>query len=215
MANARELGELGRRFLERTQPSLEAQIANLADEIAYNNHDVDDGLRSGLISLDDLLGLEGFGRHYRAVRQAYPGLERRRMVSETIRRMIDDLITDLTATTAARIAEHRPASADDVRRAPPLAGFSERMRREADELKRFLFERLYRHYQVMRMMNKARRVVRELFDAFLDEPRLLPPDYRRADGARQARAIADYIAGMTDRYAMREHRRVFDLGEPY
>ena len=215
VANARELGELGRRFLERTQPSLEAQIANLADEIAYNNHDVDDGLRSGLISLDDLLGLEGFGRHYRAVRQAYPGLERRRMVSETIRRMIDDLITDLTATTAARIAEHRPASADDVRRAPPLAGFSERMRREADELKRFLFERLYRHYQVMRMMNKARRVVRELFDAFLDEPRLLPPDYRRADGARQARAIADYIAGMTDRYAMREHRRVFDLGEPY
>jgi len=214
-AHARELGELGRRFLDRTQPSLEAQVANLADEIAYNNHDVDDGLRSGLISLDALLELEGFGRHYGAVRQAYPDLERRRMIAETIRRMIDALITDLTATTAARIAEHRPRSVDDVRGAPPLAGFSERMRREADELKRFLFERLYRHYQVMRMMNKARRVVRELFGAFLDEPRLLPPDYRRADGKGQARAIADYIAGMTDRYAMREYKRVFEIGEPY
>lgn len=211
VAHARQLGDVGERFLNRTQPSLEAQLANLADEIAYNNHDVDDGLRSGLITLEQLQDVAIFERHYTAVQARYPQLASRRVVSETIRRMINALIVDLTATSLARIQAHAPQSVDDVRRAPPLAGFSEQVRREADELKKFLFDNLYRHYRVLRMTRKARRIVRELFEVFLDDPRLLPPDYQRVKDADQARAISDYIAGMTDRYAIREHRRLFDM----
>jgi len=210
-AHARQLGEVGRRFLERTQPSLEAQLANLADEVAYNNHDIDDGLRSGLLTLDQMQEVAFFARHYAEVARQYPQLAPRRAISETIRRMINTLITDLTATTRERIAAHAPASSDDVRAAPPLAGFSDAVRREADELKKFLFDNLYRHYQVMRMTAKMRRVVRELFVAFQDDPRLLPPDYRRDGNTEQARAISDYVAGMTDRYAIREHRRLFEI----
>ncbi|MGN6580857.1 MAG: deoxyguanosinetriphosphate triphosphohydrolase [Bordetella sp.] len=210
-AHARQLGEVGRRFLERTQPSLEAQLANLADEVAYNNHDIDDGLRSGLLTLDQLQEVAFFARHYAEVAQRYPQLAPRRAISETIRRMINTLIVDLTATTRERIAAQAPASSDDVRAAPPLAGFSDAVRREADALKKFLFDNLYRHYQVMRMTAKMRRVVRELFVAFQDDPRLLPPDYRRDGKTAQARAISDYIAGMTDRYAIREHRRLFEI----
>ena len=202
---------MGERFLSRTQPSLEAQLANLADEVAYNNHDIDDGLRSGLITLEQLQDVSIFQRHHAQVLDRYPGLASRRAVAETIRRMINTLITDLTQTSLARIRDVAPASADDVRRAPPLAGFSDVIRREADELKKFLFDNLYRHYRVLRMTTKARRIVRELFAAFLDDPRLLPPDYRRAAFNEQARAIADYIAGMTDRYAIREHKRLFDM----
>ncbi|MFQ1063031.1 deoxyguanosinetriphosphate triphosphohydrolase [Bordetella trematum] len=211
-AHARQLGEVGQRFLDRTQPSLEAQLANLADEIAYNNHDIDDGLRSGLLTLEQLGEVDFFARHYAEVRARYPALAARRATAETVRRMINTLIMDLTATSQARIAEAAPASADDVRRAPPLAAFSEPVRREADALKKFLFDNLYRHYQVLRMTTKARRIVRELFQAFLDDPRLLPPDYRRDTDNGQARAIADYIAGMTDRYAIAEHRRLFEMG---
>lgn len=211
-AHARQLGEVGKRFLDRTQPSLEAQLANLADEIAYNNHDIDDGLRSGLLTLEQLGEVDFFARHYAEVRAHYPALAARRATAETVRRMINTLIMDLTATSQARIAEAAPASADDVRSAPPLAAFSEPVRREADALKKFLFDNLYRHYQVLRMTTKARRIVRELFQAFLDDPRLLPPDYRRDTDNGQARAIADYIAGMTDRYAIAEHRRLFEMG---
>ena len=210
-AHARQLGKVGRRFLERTQPSLEAQLANLADEVAYNNHDIDDGLRSGLLTLDQMQEVAFFARHYAEVARQYPQLAPRRAISETIRRMINTLIIDLTATTRERIAAHAPASSDDVRAAPPLAGFSDAVRREADELKKFLFDNLYRHYQVMRMTAKMRRVVRELFVAFQEDPRLLPPDYRRDANTAQARAISDYIAGMTDRYAIREHRRLFEI----
>ena len=196
-AHARQLGAVGERFLSRTQPSLEAQLANLADEVAYNNHDIDDGLRSGLITLEQLQDVSIFQRHHAQVLDRYPGLASRRAVAETIRRMINTLITDLTQTSLARIRDVAPASADDVRRAPPLAGFSDVIRREADELKKFLFDNLYRHYRVLRMTTKARRIVRELFAAFLDDPRLLPPDYRRAAFNEQARAIADYIAGLS------------------
>ena len=210
--HARQLGAVGERFLDRTQPSLEAQLANLADEVAYNNHDVDDGLRSGLITLEQLQEVGIFARHYAEVARRYPQLAPRRATSETIRRMINTLIVDLTATSLARIRDHAPASADDVRRAPPLAGVSAAGRREADELKKFLFDNLYRHYRVVRMTTKAQRIVRELFQAFLGDPRLLPPDYRREQPQDQARAISDYIAGMTDRYAIREHRRLFEMG---
>lgn len=211
VAHARRLGEVGLRFLDRTQPSLEAQIANLADEIAYNNHDIDDGLRSGLITIEQLQMLEIFSTHYSQVMRKYPNLERRRAIAETIRGMINTLVVDLTETTLANIREHDPQDADAVRAAPPLAAFSASMRAQADALKSFLLTNLYRHYRVMRMTTKARRIVRELFVAFLNEPRLLQDEYRREGEAAQARAIADYIAGMTDRYAIREHRTLFSM----
>lgn len=207
--HARLLGEVGERFLNGTQASLEAQLANLADEIAYNNHDIDDGLRSGLITVQQLLHLEIFAVHYAQVRRQYPNVEQKRLVSEVIRAMINTLVLDLTRQTEARIAELRPSSADAVRAGPPLAAFSDNIRAQADALKKFLLDNLYRHSQVIRMTNKARRIVRELFQAFIEDPRLLADEYRREDPIEQARAIADYIAGMTDRYAIREHRAIF------
>ena len=211
--NARRLGALGERFLLRRQPSLEAQVANLADEIAYNNHDIDDGLRSGLLTLAQLDEVPVFARHARAVRAGHPGIGERRMIHETVRRMINALVVDLIAESRRRIDTAAPASVDDVRAAPPLVAFSEPVRTEADALKAFLRDHLYRHFQVMRMTEKARRVVRELFEAFLNEPRLLPTDHRQRAGHDGPRAIADYVAGMTDRYAMKEHRRLFAVGE--
>lgn len=209
--HARLLGDVGERFLARGQPSLEAQIANLADEIAYNNHDIDDGLRSGLIGIEQLQGLEIFASHEAQVRKRYPNIERKRLVAEIIRAMINTLVIDLTDTTLANIQAHRPDGVDAVRQSPPLAAFSVPMRRQADELKAFLMENLYRHYRVMRMTTKARVIVRDLFVGFLNDPRLLAEDYRRDDAVAQARAIADYIAGMTDRYAIREHRQLFHM----
>ena len=213
LAHARVLGDVGERFIDRTQPSLEAQLTNLADEIAYNNHDIDDGLRSGLLTVEQLQDVPIFARHFAQVLQTWPGIAQRRAVSETIRRMINTLIMDLTVTTAANLAKASPADAVAARRCGPLVAFSVPLRQEADALKKFLFENLYRHYKVMRMTNKARRIVRDLFGAFIHEPRLLPPDYRRDNDLAQARAIADYIAGMTDRYAIREHQRLFQMGD--
>ncbi|MFT0545425.1 deoxyguanosinetriphosphate triphosphohydrolase [Allopusillimonas ginsengisoli] len=211
-SHARTLGDVGERFLSRTQPSLEAQIANLADEIAYNNHDIDDGLRSGLITIEQLQVLEIFATHDAQVRSRYPGIDRRRLVCEVIRAMINTLVIDLTETTLANIRQHQPEHADDVRAAPPLAAFSPSMRAQADALKKFLLENLYRHYRVMRMTNKARKIVRDLFTAFIEQPRLLDDQHRRDDELSQARAIVDYIAGMTDRYAIREHTQLFSMG---
>jgi dGTPase len=209
--HARELGEVAARFLDGSQPSLEAQLTNLADEIAYNNHDIDDGLRSGLITVPQLLDLEIFARHHEQVRRRYPDVDAKRLVSEVIRAMINTLVLDLTQTTAANIARLRPDSVDAVRAGPPLAAFSDELRAQADALKHFLLNNLYRHAQVMRMTFKARRIVRDLFRAFLDDPRLLAVEYRRDDAVAQARAIADYIAGMTDRYAAREHHALFRM----
>lgn len=213
--NARLLGPVAIRFIERTQPSLEAQLTNLADEIAYNSHDIDDGLRSGLITIEQLQQVDFFARLYRDVQQAFPGLTGRRAIYETLRRLITALADDLITTSSALIADVAPSSLDDVRQAPPLIRFSDPIRKDATELKRFLRENLYRHYKVNRMRVKASRIVRELFDAFMAEPVLLPPDYHDKDGdaGKQARKIADYIAGMTDRYAIREHRRLFSLDE--
>lgn len=213
ITHAAQLGDVGERFLNRTQPSLEAQLANLADEIAYNNHDIDDGLRSGLLTIEQLQAVPIFERHFAEVTQRYPGIQPRRAIAETTRRMINTLVVDLTQTSAARIAEHAPQSVDDVRQAPALIGFSAGLRAEANALKRFLFENLYRHYRVLRMTTKAQRIVRELFVAFHADARLLPPDYRRDDPIAQARAIADYIAGMTDRYAIGEHKRMFEMSQ--
>jgi dGTPase len=213
--NARQLGDLGKRFLERTQPSLEAQLTNLADEIAYNNHDIDDGLRSGLITMAQMEQVDLFARHRRAVEEEFPGLAGRRALYETSRRMITVMATDVVATSSRLIAEAAPRSIDDVRASAPLIRFSDQMKADTTELKRFLHANLYRHYQVNRMRVKASRIVNDLFEAFMKDPVLLPPDYQVADGddGRQARKIADYIAGMTDRYAIREYRRIFSIDE--
>ncbi|MGI4848428.1 MAG: deoxyguanosinetriphosphate triphosphohydrolase [Janthinobacterium lividum] len=219
ITNARKLGAVGQRFIDRKLPTLEAQLANLADEIAYNNHDIDDGLRSGLITTAQLGEVDFHARHRREVEQLFPGISGKRATNETVRRMINALIVDLIDTSRERIKAAAPASVDDVRNAPALIAFSDRMRRDATQLKRFLHEKLYHHYLVNRMTSKARRIVTELFDAFMAEPALLPPAYLVADqqgsdvAMRQARRIADYIAGMTDRYAMREHKRMFMIDE--
>lgn len=212
LVHARQLGDVGQRFLDKTQPSLEAQLANLADEIAYNNHDIDDGLRSGLLTLNQLQSVPLFARHHAQVLNQWPSASSRRMVSETIRQMINTLIVDVTQTSALRLSQHQPVDADAARLCGPLIAFSDPVRQEADALKKCLMDHLYRHYKVMRMTAKARRIVRELFIAFIQDPRLLPPDYRRDEVSLQARAIADYIAGMTDRYAIREHHQLFDMG---
>jgi dGTPase len=211
LKNARMLGDVGERFIRRQRPGLEAQIANLADEIAYNNHDVDDGLRSGLLQMEQLSTVAIFRRHMRAALREFPRIEGRRLVHETVRRMIDTLVTDLVRQSARTIREYAPASADDVRRAPPMICFSTRISDEQTELKQFLRTNLYRHYRVSRMSSKARRIVTELFEAFLSEPGLLPPEFQSRAQTDTPRAIADYIAGMTDRYAMAEHRRLFAI----
>ncbi|MEN7528974.1 MULTISPECIES: deoxyguanosinetriphosphate triphosphohydrolase [unclassified Cupriavidus] len=212
--NAAALGELGRRFLEGAQPSLEAQLANLADEIAYNNHDIDDGLRSGLLTLEQLDEIPMWGRHRAEVMAAFPGINGRRVINETVRRMINTLIVDLIETTGRNIVAANPKTIDDVRAAGPLVSFSPKVHEEAQALKRFLFRHLYRHYLVMRMSAKAQRIITDLFGAFIQDPRLLPPQYQAAGhGTDQPRLIAHYIAGMTDRYAIREHRRIFAVSE--
>lgn len=209
LKNARTLGDVGERFIRKQRPSLEAQIANLADEIAYNNHDVDDGLRSGLISLEQLTETGIFSRHMKSALRDFPQLNGRRLVHETIRRMIGTLVTDLIRQSARNIRECEPRTLDDVRAAPPLIAFSEKIRNEQQELKHFLRSNLYQHYRVARMSAKARRIVTDLFSAFLDNPKLLPPEFQARAGADPARAISDYIAGMTDRYAILEYRRLF------
>lgn len=206
---ARTLGDVGARFIRRERPSLEAQLANVADEIAYNNHDVDDGLRSGLLELDRLAEVAIFARHMKAARNDFPELTGRRLVHETVRRMIDTLVTDLVRQTEKNIRAHKPRRVEEVRLAPPLVAFSDTLRREQQELKRFLRTHLYQHFRVARMSAKSRRVISELFDAFHTDPRLLPPEFQTRASEDTPRAIADYIAGMTDRYALLEHRRLF------
>jgi len=213
LENARLLGDLGERFLSRTQPSLEAQVCNLADEIAYNNHDVDDGLRAGLITLEQLVEVPLFAEHAADVRGHYPELSGRRLIHETIRRMINALVCDLIANTARNIAAHQPDDIAAVRRGPALVSFSEDLGAAQRNLKRFLRAHLYQHYQVRRMASKARRIVRDLFTAFTCDFRLLPPQYQAPADGERIRRVADYIAGMTDRYAIREHRRLFSVSE--
>jgi dGTPase len=211
--HAAQLGEVGERFLNNRRPSLEAQVANLADEIAYNNHDVDDGLRSGLLTLEQLSSVGLFAEHLSEVRANYPNLAERRVVHETVRRMINALVTDLIAQTVQNIRAQAPVNIESVRNAPPLVAFSKEMHELNRELKSFLRTHLYRHYRVMRMTAKARRIIGDLFQAFIEDPRLLPPQFSTTGESERARSVADYIAGMTDRYAIREHRRIFAIEE--
>ncbi|WP_029147787.1 deoxyguanosinetriphosphate triphosphohydrolase [Methylophilus sp. 5] len=214
--NAQLLGDVGERFLRGESPSLEAQVTNFADEIAYNNHDVDDGLRSGLITIQQLANIQLFAENMAEVKKLYGEIEEKRLVHETIRRMINVLVVDLCQQSQQAIASLSPASVDDVRKAPAyLVGFSQALDEKNLELKQFLRKHLYQHYRVNRMSAKARRIIDELFTAFMDNPALMPDEYQLAAKQNQARAVADYIAGMTDRYAIREHRRLFAVEESW
>jgi len=221
--NAHNLGEVGQRFINGTHPSLEAQLTNLADAIAYNSHDVDDGLRSGLITLQQLEEVTLFAEPYNEVIRLYPELNERRTTYEVVRRIINMQVSDLIETTKQILKQKQPDSINAVRQAgESLVLFSNNMHKNNLELKRFLHKNLYRHYRVHRMSSKAITIIHELFDTFMSDTRLLPPD--TAQKAKlldtelgisgKARAIADYIAGMTDRYAIREYQRLLDPLEP-
>ncbi|HSI54899.1 MAG TPA: deoxyguanosinetriphosphate triphosphohydrolase [Ramlibacter sp.] len=203
---AAEPDGVARRFLDRTQPGLEAQLCNLADEIAYNAHDIDDGVRSGLLTLEQLADVDLFDRFRRETLREFPALQGRRLLYEAIRRMLSAQVYDVIDATRARLVDASPASADEARRAPPLVKFGDEMAGQSIALKRFLMQNLYRHAQVMATTTHAKQVVRELFAAYVDDPRQMPPDF--AARADVARAVADYIAGMTDRFAAREHERL-------
>ncbi len=209
-----------------TWPSAEAQVASLADDIAYDSHDLDDGLRAGLFSLDDIATLPLVGPIVAALHGRYPGLERQRLINETIRRLVDAMVTDLLSETSERLAALRPGSPAQIRLARrAVVAFSPPMVEWERALRGFLFERMYRHYRVNRETSKARRVVRDLFTLFMTEPSCLPTEWQEylstsnassasnasSDQTRRARIVADYIAGMTDRYALLEHRRLFDM----
>lgn len=219
--NARDLGEVGQRFLNGRQPGLEAQLANLADSIAYNNHDVDDGLRGGLITVKQLREIRLFAIQCEAVSKLYPQLDDRRMINETVRRMINHLVVDLIETSRARLQDSGVKSIEEVRNyQEPLLMHSEEVAKDSLELKQFLRRNLYQHYRVLRMSKKAERVIGKMFEAFMDDYRILPTQYHdipaEIDGDSQsslARVVADYIAGMTDRYAINEYRRLFEPGE--
>ncbi|WP_206675408.1 deoxyguanosinetriphosphate triphosphohydrolase [Mariprofundus sp. KV] len=206
------------------QPPLEAQIGNLADEIAYNNHDIDDGYRAGMLTVDGLLQLELFRIHYEQVQQEFPDASERLKVNETVRHMINFLIVDVIKETLRRIDEAGVKSFDDVRAASKtLVSLSKPVRQMNGEMKKFLFKNMYRHYRVARMSNKAERVIREIFEVYMQHPAMLPENQQLEleaaaalpDGGltpnRQARIIADYIAGMTDRYAHEEYDRLFNV----
>jgi dGTPase len=216
LRNARELGELGKRFLEKSQPGLEAQLVDIADEIAYNNHDVDDGLRSELLAVEQLRDVALFSEQYAEVQRRYPDIAPRRAIYETVRRMINCVVTDLIENSRRLIKKSEINHIEDVRRHPgPLIALTPELSGKSRELKQFLRQNLYAHERVTRMMAEAVQVVRDLFGAFMQDPRLLPSQYRDKFQAQKqprdrARIVADYIAGMTDRYALRERARLFN-----
>jgi len=203
---AAEPNGVARRFLDRTQPGLEAQLCNLADAIAYNAHDIDDGVRSGLITVEQLSDVELFERHRREALAEHPQLRGRRVLYETIRRMLSAQVYDVIDATRAALEALAPGDSDAVRKAPPVVSFSETMQAQSENLKRFLFRNLYRHPQVTQTTDQARQVMRELFEAYLERGSEMPASY--AERQDRHRAVADYIAGMTDRFAVREHERL-------
>ncbi len=220
LKNAKDLGDVGERFLNKKQSSLEAQLTNIADQVAYNNHDIDDGLRSGLITIEQMRQVDLFSAQYDKVMWKYPELKGNRCVHETIRRMIGEQVVDLVETSKANILEANPQSIADVRNHDKqLISFSKEMITRNQELKKFLRENLYFHHKVYRMTRKAHQVIEALFNVFMEDLRLLPPEHLQlarealleSGEAGQARIIADYVAGMTDRYATKEYARLFDV----
>ncbi len=213
--NARALGDIGQRFLDGTQPGLEAQLVNLADAIAYNNHDVDDGYRAGLLTLDQLREQPLFSEQYASVIAEYPQLDDRRLLFEVVRRMINYVVTDLIENTRANLAELKPSSIDDIRQHnKPVVQFSNTVFAAHTELKRFLNRSFYRHEKVKVMTDKAKTTVQFLFTHYMDDPDAMAPDFSAPalaaghDETARARIVADYIAGMTDRFAIAEYGRL-------
>ena len=222
LTDARRLDAIGERFLKRTLPGLEAQLVNVADEIAYNNHDVDDGLRAGLITVEQLSEIVLFREQREAVQAQYRTLSGARTVHEVIRRMINRQVVDLVETSRNRLEAAAPRDISEVRAGrEALIGFGEEMQRLNQELKRFLRHNVYQHHRVYRMASKSQRIIRALFEAFMNDPKLLPPTHqakvrsseRQFGDPGRARAVADYVAGMTDRFAIVEYGRIFDPGE--
>jgi len=205
-----EPGGVGRRFLERTQPSLEAQLANLADSIAYNAHDVDDGVRAGLLEYEQLLEVPLLARLHASATARHPSLGGRRLLYALLRGLIEQLVDDTVASTHAAIATHGATSPEEVRRLPPLVCMDPRTVEAVHELQVFLRERLYRHPRVWQTTRAAQQVIRELFTAYLAQPEEMPAEHR--ERIPQAQAVVDYVAGMTDRFALREHARIFGPG---
>ena len=207
---AAEPGGVARRFLAQQQPSLEAQLINLVDEVAYNVHDIDDGVRSGLLSLDQLEAVDLYVHHRNAALADHPQQvdSPRRLLADTLRRMLSAQVHDIIAATQASLHQHRPPDADAVRCLPPLVCFGPGLREQATQLKRFLHRALYRHPQVMATTQRARDLVRLLFRAYVEVPAELPPEQAAAFAARGHRVVADYVAGMTDRFATREYQRL-------
>ncbi|WP_210544550.1 deoxyguanosinetriphosphate triphosphohydrolase [Rhodoferax sp. PAMC 29310] len=210
---------VGHRFLARTQPSLEAQLCNLADEIAYNAHDIDDGVRSGLITLEQLQDVPLFDVFRRETLEEFPTLsalsQGRRLLYESIRRMLSAQVYDVISATGAALAQVNPASVSAVRLAPPLVKFNAPMGERSQVLKSFLLSQLYRHPQVMDMTGQAQQVVKDLFSVYLASPQEMAKGFLARfqslhgdDRDELPRSVADYIAGMTDRFAGREHERL-------
>ena len=211
----RELEDWRRLELD-TYAGPEAQVAALADDIAYNNHDIDDGLGAGLFSIEDVSQVPVVGRTFANVKSRYPGIPRDRLIHEVIRDLIGYMVADLLKESRTRLAEHEPGCADDIRQLDrPVIAFSEPFRAEEKPLRKFLFNNMYRHYKVNRMMGQAVRVVEELFGLFINDPSLLPTEIAKqcngAETPETARIICDYIAGMTDRFAIEEHRKLFSV----
>jgi dGTPase len=207
---AAEPGGVARRFGAREQPSLEAQLVNLADEVAYNAHDIDDGVRSGLLNAEQLLAVPLFVQFRDASLAAHPRLEAqpRRLLADTLRRMLSAQVQDVIAASQAQLERHAPQNADAVRGLPPLLCFSDAMREGGAQLKRFLFAALYRHEQVARTTERAREVLRALFAAYIAAPAQMPAEQAAGFAQGGHRVVADYIAGMTDRFASREYARL-------
>ncbi len=211
--NAKTLGDVGERFLQRKQAGLEAQLANIADAIAYNNHDVDDGYRAGLLSLEQLRQQPLFGDRLDTVQKRYPDLDDRRLIYEVIRRMIGSVVTDLIEETRRRIKAVAPQSIDSVRDAGvPLVAMSDAMHEQHTALKKFLHKHLYSHEKKLAMTREVQAIVKDLFTAYMDDASLMPEEFteaaRNAEGSERARVVADFIAGMTDRYAIAAHETI-------
>ncbi|HBO58645.1 MAG TPA: deoxyguanosinetriphosphate triphosphohydrolase [Alphaproteobacteria bacterium] len=198
----------------------EAQIASLADDIAYSNHDTDDGLKTGLVTVEQLMDVPLFKRHYEQVKKEYPAVEQSRVDAETVRRMINDMILDVATQSQRILNDLKPETVEDIRlMGRPVIAFSEKMRTEMQELKDFLFPNMYRHYTINRMTSKGKRIVRDLFGLLFSETNILPPVWQKkarscpqtAEGeTMKARIIADFVAGLTDASAIELHTRLFD-----
>jgi len=208
--NAEKLGDVGQRFLDKTETTLEGQIANFADEIAYNNHDIDDGIRSGLLSIDQLMEVEIFKSHALKVQKRYRDLPQKRLVHETIRRMIHTLVDDLCQTSLQHIRVSKVKTVDEVRLNEPMIDFSRDIAEQQLQLKQFLRKSLYLHPKVTEMTDKAMKTIEGLFRTYMEDVKRIPSDYQSLGREEKPRVVADYIAGMTDRYAIREYEKLIN-----